>query len=298
MCGIVGFRSIRYFRALSETLPEAVSRLSHRGPDDSGFFFDSEAGLGFGHRRLSIIDLSMAGHQPMSSDDGQLQIVHNGEIYNFAELRKTLEGCGHHFNSATDTEVALKAYMEWGIDCIKKFVGMFALAIWDGKKKTLYLARDRLGQKPTLMICLTVWLGVLVSAFFVRSQPQFWGLAVVLALVLGGTQSVSRAIMGLMTPPKHTAEFFGFFNFSGKATSFLGTGLFALVIALTGTGRPAIFALLIFFVTGWLIVARVNIEQGRRQAPRFDLRGNPAPHCAMPGQRQADGGLAVHPAPS
>jgi UMF1 family MFS transporter len=88
----------------------------------------------------------------------------------------------------------------------------------------------------------------------------------VFALVMGGTQSVSRAIMGRMTPPQRSAEFFGFFGFSGKATSFLGSGLFALVVALTDTGRPAIFALLVFFVVGGLIVARVNVEEGRRQA--------------------------------
>lgn len=127
---------------------------------------------------------------------------------------------------------------------------------------------DRLGQKPTLMVCLCIWVGLVVAARFVGSPGQFWVLGAILALVLGGTQSVSRAIMGRMTPPKHTAEFFGFFNFSGKATSFLGTFLFGLIIWLTGNPRSAIVSLLVFFVLGWAIVALVNIEEGRRRALR------------------------------
>ena len=148
MCGIVGFKSKKNFQALRESLPAAVLRLAHRGPDDSGLFFDEKAGLGLGHRRLSIIDLSTAGRQPMSSDDGMVQIAHNGEVYNFKEIRDVLKRCGHTFHSATDTEVILKAYQQWGIDCLNKFVGMFALALWDGRKQCLFLARDRLGIKP------------------------------------------------------------------------------------------------------------------------------------------------------
>ena len=148
MCGIAGFRSSNDFLALREYLPLAVSTLTYRGPDDSGLFFDEEAGVGLGHRRLSIIDLSTAGRQPMSSDDGMVQIAHNGEVYNFEEIRDVLKRCGHTFHSATDTEVILKAYQQWGIDCLNKFVGMFALALWDGRKQCLFLARDRLGIKP------------------------------------------------------------------------------------------------------------------------------------------------------
>jgi asparagine synthase (glutamine-hydrolysing) len=106
------------------------------------------AGVGLAHRRLSIIDLSNAGHQPMSTDDGKVLISYNGEIYNFREIRRTLEKRGHKFTSATDTEVVLKAYLEWGTDCLEKFIGMFAFAIWDGHHQTLFLARDRLGVKP------------------------------------------------------------------------------------------------------------------------------------------------------
>jgi len=128
---------------------------------------------------------------------------------------------------------------------------------------------DRLGQKPTLMICLAVWVALVVSAFFINNKPQFWVLGVILALVMGGTQSVSRAIMGVMTPPKHTAEFFGFFNLSGKATSFIGTFVFGLVYKLSGGNtRPAIVSLLFFFLLGWAIVSRVNVRRGREQVVR------------------------------
>lgn len=101
-----------------------------------------------GHRRLSIIDLSSAGRQPMSSEDGRVHILHNGEVYNFREIREILKGHGHHFHSRSDTEVILKAYLQWGIDCLSHFVGMFALALWDGRIRHLFLARDRLGIKP------------------------------------------------------------------------------------------------------------------------------------------------------
>ncbi|MCK4487270.1 MAG: asparagine synthase (glutamine-hydrolyzing) [Desulfobacterales bacterium] len=148
MCGIVGFLTNRDFDWLRDDLPEAISRLTHRGPDDSGLFFDPKAGIGLGHRRLSVIDLSAAGRQPMASDDSSVQIVYNGEVYNFKEIRVILEGYGHHFKSDSDTEVILKAYLQWGIDCLKRFVGMFALALWDSRKQCLFLARDRLGIKP------------------------------------------------------------------------------------------------------------------------------------------------------
>ena len=108
MCGIVGFSTTREFLSLKEDLPKAVSILSHRGPDDSGLFFDQTAGVGLGHRRLSILDLSALGRQPMGSDDGKVQIVFNGEVYNFHEIRKRLEEHGYRFHSNTDTEVIIK----------------------------------------------------------------------------------------------------------------------------------------------------------------------------------------------
>jgi len=148
MCGFVGFKSNRDFQFLKEFLPDAVVSLTHRGPDDSGLFFDERCGVGLGHRRLSVIDLSKAGQQPMSSDDGRVHIVYNGEVYNFKEIRQTLEARGHKFRSETDTEVILKAYLQWGIECLQEFIGMFSLAIWDSQKQHFYLARDRLGIKP------------------------------------------------------------------------------------------------------------------------------------------------------
>ena len=148
MCGIVGFRTNSRFPEYRDQLKEAVSQLSHRGPDDSGMFFDEKAGVGLGHRRLSIIDLSSAGHQPMVSGDHPVWISYNGEIYNFKAIRSTLGSLGHRFKSETDTEVALKSFLQWGIDGIQKFQGMFAMAIWDGRDRQLYLIRDRIGIKP------------------------------------------------------------------------------------------------------------------------------------------------------
>jgi asparagine synthase (glutamine-hydrolysing) len=148
MCGIVGFVSRKAFNELHEDLPAATASLAHRGPDDSGIFLNAEQGVGLGHRRLSIIDLTAAGHQPMTSDNGRLHIVFNGEIYNYREIRKTLEGFGDKFHSATDTEVILKSYQRWGSQCLERFIGMFAIAIWDQNAQSLFLARDRLGIKP------------------------------------------------------------------------------------------------------------------------------------------------------
>jgi asparagine synthase (glutamine-hydrolysing) len=148
MCGIVGFKTSRDFTRLKDSLQEATSRLSHRGPDDSGLFLDETAGVGMGHRRLSVIDLSITARQPMASDDGTVHIAYNGEVYNFKEIRNALKGYGHHFRSHSDTEVILKSYLQWGIDCLQRFVGMFSLALWDGFKMHLFLARDRLGIKP------------------------------------------------------------------------------------------------------------------------------------------------------
>ena len=118
----------------------------HRGPDNKGFFVDGHIGLA--HRRLSIIDLSEAGNQPMSNEDDSIWLVFNGEIYNFKEKRAELEKRGHKFKSDTDTEVIIHSYEEYGADCLKHFNGMFAFAILDYEKKQLFIARDRLGIKP------------------------------------------------------------------------------------------------------------------------------------------------------
>jgi asparagine synthase (glutamine-hydrolysing) len=146
MCGICGIFNLNGEPVLPVTLRKMTDAIAHRGPDGEGFYTDSFVGLG--HRRLAIIDLSSAGHQPMLTPDGNFAIVYNGEVYNFKELRAHLESCGHQFRSRTDSEVVLHAYAEWGAECVHRFNGMFAFALWDKTKQELFLARDRYGIKP------------------------------------------------------------------------------------------------------------------------------------------------------
>jgi asparagine synthase (glutamine-hydrolysing) len=149
MCGIGGILSDDYSQEKLEKLLQRVqSRLQHRGPDDRGIYISTDCTAALTHTRLSIIDLSPAGHQPMSTADGRYWITFNGEIYNFRELRHTLESQGEHFHSQTDTEVILKLYQRLGADCVKHLRGMFGFAIWDDLEKTCFLARDPLGIKP------------------------------------------------------------------------------------------------------------------------------------------------------
>lgn len=122
--------------------------IAHRGPDDRGVFIDEHRGVALGHNRLSIIDLSEAGHQPMISEDGRTVLVYNGEIYNFRELRNGLESLGHRFFSKADSEVVLRGFMQWGTSCVERFCGMFAFAIWSADNDRLFLARDPMGMKP------------------------------------------------------------------------------------------------------------------------------------------------------
>lgn len=145
MCGIIGIWD--YKDSINEgVLREMRDTLTHRGPDASGLFFDKEYNLALGHRRLSIIDLSSAGHQPMERDG--LVVTYNGEIYNFLEIRKELEGLGFHFTSNSDTEVLLLAIKQWGEGAVNKFRGMFAFGLWDKNNEKLILCRDRVGVKP------------------------------------------------------------------------------------------------------------------------------------------------------
>lgn len=127
---------------------------------------------------------------------------------------------------------------------------------------------ERFGQKAVLIGCLAIWTAILACSFLVSEKWHFWCMAGVAALVLGGTQSVSRSIMGLMTPPEHTGEFFGFFNFSGKATSVLGPSFFSVVLATTNSPNLALASLLAFFLVGWAIIAPLNVAEGQRQARR------------------------------
>ena len=146
MCGICGVFNLNGEPVSPVNLRRMTDAIAHRGPDGEGFYTDSFIGLG--HRRLAIIDLSPAGHQPMVTPDSQCVISYNGEIYNFQELRLELEALGHQFRSRTDSEVALNAYVQWGPECLSRFNGMFAFAIWDKRQQALFLARDRYGIKP------------------------------------------------------------------------------------------------------------------------------------------------------
>ncbi len=151
MCGILGFVPATGKRETDlEGLCERMGmEMRHRGPDDSGVWIDRQIGLALGHRRLSIVDLSAAGRQPMMSANGRYVIVLNGEIYNFGELRKLLESSGYPFHGHSDTEVALATFERFGWEAaLERFVGMFALALWDREERTLWLARDRVGEKP------------------------------------------------------------------------------------------------------------------------------------------------------
>lgn len=147
MCGIIGIASKI---PITNAVWLAVGRdaMRHRGPDDAGEWWSADGRVGFGHRRLAVIDLSPAGHQPMQDPDSGLCVVFNGEIYNFTELRRELMARGYSFRSQSDTEVILAAYHAWGTDCLSHLNGMFAFALYDGRLRRLFIARDRAGEKP------------------------------------------------------------------------------------------------------------------------------------------------------
>jgi len=153
MCGICGKIHFDVNQPVDPQLIRAMcAALAHRGPDDEGVFTGGHVALG--HRRLSVIDVSPAGRQPLANEDGSLRVVMNGEIYNYRELREDLERNGHRFSSKTDTEVILHLYEDKGPSCLKHLRGMFAFALWDSRQGILFFARDRLGKKP-LYYCMT-----------------------------------------------------------------------------------------------------------------------------------------------
>ena len=165
MCGIVGvISSLGGQEELDKFLLPAISALSHRGPDDSGFWKDEQCGIGLGHRRLSILDLSQEGHQPMLSASSRYVLSYNGEVYNYRDIRSDLQRKGATFRGDSDTEVMLAAFEEWGIEhSISVFNGMFAFAVWDREQRELTLARDRVGIKP-------LYYGWLENLFFFTSE--------------------------------------------------------------------------------------------------------------------------------
>src|SRR5439155_24985548 len=176
MCGIAGFVSHdehRDRREAHEVLARMCRVISHRGPDDQGTFVNRRVALGM--RRLSIIDLA-GGHQPMSGCDDALTVIFNGEIYNFRELQEQLEKRGHQFKTQSDTEVIVHAYEEFGAGCVNHLPGMFAFAIWDARKRELFIARDRAGKKPLYYAITSAGSFVFGSELkSLREYPEFRG---------------------------------------------------------------------------------------------------------------------------
>lgn len=171
MCGIAGIVDIRGRRVVDRQLVTRMNDVQeHRGPDEQGTYF--EPGVGLAHRRLSIIDLS-SGQQPLFNEDRSVVVVYNGEIYNFQELAAELRSCGHEFRTHCDTEVIVHAWEEWGAACVERFRGMFAFAIWDRNRETVFLARDRLGIKPLYYALLPNGLLVFGSELkALRAHPE------------------------------------------------------------------------------------------------------------------------------
>ncbi|HRX81762.1 MAG TPA: asparagine synthase (glutamine-hydrolyzing), partial [Pirellulaceae bacterium] len=149
MCGVAGILSPSGRHSLHDVVSRMTAALHHRGPDDTGTWVDQNHGIALGHKRLSIVDLSPLGHQPMQSANGRYWVIYNGEIYNHQTLRKELESLGREFRGHSDTEVLIEAIDCWGIgEAIRRSNGMFAFAVWDSKEQRLTLARDRVGIKP------------------------------------------------------------------------------------------------------------------------------------------------------
>ena len=207
MCGIAGFFSAD--RVVNRDLIRSMTdRIAHRGPDGSGYFCDDFVALG--HRRLSIIDVA-GGQQPMGNEDGRLQIIYNGEIFNHADLRPELEAAGHRYQTRCDTETIVHAFEQYGEDCVTRFRGMFAFAIWDKQARTLFCARDRLGIKPFYYWTdgTTFVFGSEIKALLVhpivRAEFDEESLSEYLAFgYLSGEQTMFKGIRKLM--PGHTMK--------------------------------------------------------------------------------------------
>ncbi len=219
MCGIAGFVDTAAAPSAGQTLRRMTDRIANRGPDDSGLF--AERPVFLGHRRLSIIDLSALGHQPMASGDGSRQIVFNGEIFNHAAIRQSLERAGYRYKSRSDTETILHAWEEYGDDCVSRFRGMFAFAIWDRTRQRLFCARDRLGIKP----------------FY------YWQSGTVFAFASEIKALLEHPAIGASLNEKLVSEYLAFGYTSGEETLFAGIRKLMPGHTLTvdiGDGRPAV----------------------------------------------------------
>jgi asparagine synthase (glutamine-hydrolysing) len=214
MCGIAGIFDLRGRPVAAADLRAMNDAMIHRGPDDAGEWVEEAVGLA--NRRLAIIDLSRAGHQPMANEDGSLLLTYNGELYNFQELVPLLEARGHQFHSQTDTEVVLHAYEEWGPECLSRFNGMFAFAIWDRVRRRLFLARDRFGIKP-------LYYGEHAGRFFFGSEIK----------------SLLRAGLPARVSPEALVEYFTFQNVLSDRTLFEGVRILppGHTLTVTESGR-------------------------------------------------------------
>ncbi|GBL04250.1 XrtA/PEP-CTERM system amidotransferase [Glaciecola sp. KUL10] len=171
MCGLSGYILLsKKAKATPEILKEMNAKIAHRGPDADGFYFDNQVGLA--HRRLSIIDVS-AGQQPMHSQDNRYVVVFNGEIYNYLSVNKTLEKRGYQFQTHSDTETILNAYDAWGKECLEHLNGMFAFAIWDKQEQVLFIARDRIGEKPLFYTIIDDTLFFASELKALKAHPSF-----------------------------------------------------------------------------------------------------------------------------
>ena len=211
MCGIIGIASSR---RVDERSWLAIGRdaMRHRGPDDAGEWWSPEGNVGLAHRRLAIIDISSAGHQPMLDPAGELAIVFNGEIYNFQDLRTRLEAKGRAFQSKSDTETILAAYQEWGTDCVLELNGMFTFALYDSRARVLFLARDRAGEKPLFYSAANGLLrfaselkGLLADASFPREADRVSLDCYLAQGFVPGDRSILSGIRKL--PPAHVLTF-------------------------------------------------------------------------------------------
>ena len=220
MCGIAGIVHLDGEPVSPVALKRMAEAIAHRGPDGEGVYVDG--GMGLAHRRLAIIDLSPAAHQPMATEDGRFVISYNGEVYNFAELRVELEALGRPFRSRSDTEVVLKAFAAWGEKALDRFNGMFALALWDKARRELLLARDRYGVKPL---------------YYAQVGGKFLFGSEIKAILAHGAYRTEIDLEGLL-------EYFTFQNFFTDRTLFKGVRLLPagstlrVVAGRAGAGNP------------------------------------------------------------